>query len=120
MKDCEYWKVDAGRGVENILPTSLEIPLDSINAIILGHRHFDHTGDIRAFPPSVSLIVGADTAPLPELAKKMDFPLKTLEEREVRYMNRDTDTWVDVGAYKGHDYCGDGSLYILDAPGVCI
>jgi glyoxylase-like metal-dependent hydrolase (beta-lactamase superfamily II) len=104
--------------VDTLLPDSLGIPLSSINAILLGHCHFDHSGNIAAFPPSVDLVVGPDSDPLDILAEKLDVPLKALQDRSVRYLDRATDKWVDVGAFKGLDYFGDGSLYLLDAPGV--
>ncbi len=111
------WNVDAGRGVAKILQ-SMNIPVESIQAVILGHNHVDHVGDLRTFPPSVDLVVGPDTVRLDELADAMDVTKETLEERTVRYMSREKDKWQDVGTFKGHNYFGDGSLFILDAPGV--
>ena len=96
----------------------MNVPVESVKAIILGHCHLDHVGDLRTFPPSVDLVVGPDTVDLDELADEMDVPKETLKERKVRYMNRKKDRWRDVGTFKGHDYFGDGSLFILDAPGV--
>ena len=106
--------------MDTILPDSLGVPLSSIDAIILGHSHFDHSGNIAAFPTTVDLVVGPDSDPLDILAEKLDVPLKALEDRRVRYLNRATEKWVDVGAFKGLDYFGDGSLYLLDTPGVRI
>jgi len=109
-------KPDTGSGVAKILQ-SMNVPVESIQAIILGHNHVDHVGDLRTFPPSVDLVVGPDTVGLDELANAMDVPRQTLEERTVRYMSREKDKWQDIGTFKGHDYFGDGSLFILDAPG---
>ena len=63
-------------------------------------------------------MVGPDSEPLDILAETLDVPLKALQDRRVRYLDRTTDKWVDVGAFKGLDYFGDGSLYLLDTPGV--
>ncbi|KAF8333138.1 beta-lactamase-like protein [Cantharellus anzutake] len=110
------WTIDPGRGAAKILE-SMNIPVESIRAIILGHNHFDHVGDLRTFPPTADLIVGPGTTDLAGLANEMDVPLKTLEERTVKYLSRERDKWKDVGTFRGHDYFGDGSLFILDAPG---
>ena len=111
------WKIDAGRSVPTILEAS-GIPLSSIGAIILGHAHLDHGGDLRRFPASVPVIVGPDSPVPAELADELDVPLSTLEEREVRYLTRDEAGWMDVGCFKGYDLWHDGSLFIMDAPGV--
>ncbi|KAL4733521.1 hypothetical protein BDV11DRAFT_199856 [Aspergillus similis] len=34
------------------------VPLESIDAIVWSHHHFDHVGDPSVFPPSTALIVG--------------------------------------------------------------
>jgi len=53
-----------------------------------------------------------------QLAEEMDVPLSVLESRIVRQLSRTEDKWVTVGSLKGIDYFGDGSLWVLDTPGV--
>ena len=53
-----------------------------------------------------------------QLAEEMDVPLSVLESRTVRQLSRTEDKWVTVGSLKGIDYFGDGSLWVLDTPGV--
>src|SRR5258708_6543931 len=115
----DYYKVDPGEGITNILENYLEIPPYAIDSIILGHRHFDHIGDLGRFPTSVDLVLGPDSEKdLDRLVDYLDVPPQVLLGRRIRYLEREKDEWKDVGTFKGHDYFGDGSLYILDAPGV--
>ncbi|KAF8333137.1 beta-lactamase-like protein [Cantharellus anzutake] len=106
--------------IASILRNSLNISPSSIDAVILGHRHFDHIGDLGAFPVSVDLVLGPDSEKdLVKLADYLDLPLQVLQSRNIRHLERNKDEWKEIGAFKGHDYFGDGSLFILDAPGHC-
>ena len=53
-----------------------------------------------------------------QLAQEMDVPLSVLESHPIRQLNRTEDKWVTVGSLQGMDYFGDGSLWLLDTPGV--
>lgn len=53
-----------------------------------------------------------------QLAQEMDVPLSVLESHPIQQLNRTEDKWVTVGSLQGMDYFGDGSLWLLDTPGV--
>ncbi|KAI3319513.1 beta-lactamase-like protein [Xylariaceae sp. AK1471] len=100
--------------------TDENIPLDSIDAIIWSHSHFDHTGRPSLFPNSTDLIVGTGfleafgqgypvTESSPFLAREM-------EGRNVREINFAPNS-TRIGDLQSYDYFGDGSFYLLDAPG---
>ncbi|KAL8292176.1 hypothetical protein RQP46_001642 [Phenoliferia psychrophenolica] len=59
----------------------------SIDAVVISHTHFDHTGDLDHFPTNVGVVIGPGA-----LASY-------------------------VGSLRGMDWWGDGSVYILDTPG---
>ena len=48
----------------------------------------------------------------------MDVPLSAIEGRRVDYMSREVGEWKTIGSLEGLDYFGDGSLHILETPGV--
>jgi hypothetical protein len=83
------------------------------------HSHFDHTGNPDTFPKSTALVVGAGTqaAVRPGWPTNPDamIPESDFEDREVVEVAFDAGV---VGGMPAHDYFGDGSFYLLDAPGV--
>lgn len=113
----------AGINVTEDVPSILEranIPLDNIKAAILSHWHFDHSGDLSLFPQSVSAIVGpgfrSQFAPFfPENAESpfhsSDFAGRNLIELEHDSFN------ATIASFRAHDFFGDGSFYLLHAPG---
>ncbi|KAJ3531244.1 hypothetical protein NM208_g8960 [Fusarium decemcellulare] len=94
--------------------------LDEIEAIVWSHLHWDHTGNPARFPSSVKLIVG----PGLKEAQMPGWPANSSAEineadvagREVVEIAESQFT-ADVGGMPGYDYFGDGSFYLLDAPG---
>lgn len=85
---------------------------------MVGHTHFDHIGDFASIP-SASLVLGPGFTPNNvELADELDIPLSELEKHNVRMLSRTEDRWSDIGGLNGFDYFGDGSLWLLDTPGV--
>ena len=99
--------------------SGLNIRSQDINCIIWSHNHFDHIGDPSTFPPSTQLVVGPGVraASWPGWPSNPD--AGTLESdadgREVLEIS--FDTGLKVGRFDAHDFFGDGSLYLLDAPG---
>lgn len=83
------------------------------------HSHFDHTGDLTTFPASTELVVG------PGFTEKWwpGFPTKPdalvreedMAGRRVREIN--FDGGLKAGSFPALDFFGDGSFYLLDAPG---
>ncbi|KAM5348945.1 hypothetical protein ACJ41O_008768 [Fusarium nematophilum] len=95
------------------------VPLDSIDAVIWSHTHLDHIGRPSLFPPSTDLIVGEgtletfgrgypDSPDSPFLARELANRTVT----EISFANA-----TRIGGLAAFDYFGDGSFYILDAPG---
>ncbi|KAF8314515.1 hypothetical protein DL93DRAFT_2080172 [Clavulina sp. PMI_390] len=117
------WNLDlvAPDGVADTLKAN-GISLESISAAILGHVHCDHTGNLATFPKSVGLVVGPGSPASGEnLATEIDVAPEVLEGRSFRELSREKDAWKDIGTFKGLDYFGDGSMWLLDTPGVrCI
>ncbi|EPT05047.1 hypothetical protein FOMPIDRAFT_1045711 [Fomitopsis schrenkii] len=99
------------------------IDLKSISAVIWGHGHIDHVGNPSTFPPTTSLVVGAGA----QAAFRPGYPLNPdamLPEsdflgREVIEIPFSTDAPV-VAGLRSYDYFGDGSFYLLEAPGHCV
>ncbi|KAH7024696.1 beta-lactamase-like protein [Microdochium trichocladiopsis] len=98
------------------------VALEDIGAVVWSHHHSDHIGDIRTFPKSTDLVVGPGfkkafftvfpTNPLSELHESY-FEGRTL--REIDFS--DASRTLTIGAFRAYDFFGDGSFYLLDAPG---
>jgi len=109
--------------VEKDVATQLKeggVELESVEAVIWSHGHFDHHGDIHTFPKSTKLVIGPGTQahfrpgyPLDEDSAILEDYFKDREVREIVY-----DGPV-IGGYSSHDYFGDGSFFLVDAPGHC-
>lgn len=104
----------------NDILTNHSIPLESIEAIVWSHTHWDHLGRPSFFPNSTDLIVGPGTLdyhgfgyPLNETSP---FRARELEGRAVVEVQFPDDAAV-IGGLQAHDYFGDGSFYLLNAPG---
>jgi glyoxylase-like metal-dependent hydrolase (beta-lactamase superfamily II) len=77
-------------------------------------------GDPSTFPSNVALIVGPGVkeAYLPGYPAKQDSPVLETDfaNREVKELDF-TSSDLHIGGLKALDYFGDGSFYLLDAPG---
>lgn len=85
------------------------------------HFHWDHTGDPSTFPTSTELVVGPGfkKAFMPGYPSNPDAPIKESDYRgrnvrEISFANSS----LRLGRFRALDYFGDGSFYLLDAPGV--
>jgi len=120
----QEFKVDCTRDVVDVLSEGAISP-SSINKIVYSHLHFDHVGDLLPFE-SAEVVVGADTAqlmedPYPRNPDSLwpEWP----QNQKVRYVGFDTTDpptrpVSPVGTFeRGVDLFGDGSLYLIDAPG---
>lgn len=114
---AKNWVARANAGVAEILNVN-NIPLDSISGLVIGHVHSDHIGNLADFPNTVSMLVGPESPLGDELAEEMDVPIDIITSRKVRQLNRESDKWQDIGTFRGFDYFGDGSFWVLDVPGV--
>lgn len=130
-------KIDFGPDVAETL--SADMDLQDINAVVwrcvacpevtgrrsllsLSHSHFDHCGNPSTFPTSTKLVVGPGTQkncrPGFPLNEKASIPESDFLGREVVEIEFSEDA-ITINDMKSYDYFGDGSFYLLDAPGVC-
>ncbi|KAJ3566396.1 hypothetical protein NP233_g7038 [Leucocoprinus birnbaumii] len=115
------FKVEIPQDVIESLAKGCLSPLD-IDTVCLSHVHFDHTGYSAPFTNS-QFVLGGQTMELfdtvgfwpsiPDSPFRDDLvPLK-----RTRFLEEDA-RWESVGPFpRAHDFYGDGSLYIIDAPG---
>ncbi|KAF7586585.1 hypothetical protein BBP40_008642 [Aspergillus hancockii] len=94
-----------------------------IEAIILSHTHFDHIGDPSTFPPSTDLVVGPGIRescwpgyPTKTEASNLDSDIRDRRVQEVSF-DKTAQGVVTIGSFDALDYFGDGSFYLLNAPG---
>ncbi|KAI8264561.1 metallo-beta-lactamase superfamily protein [Colletotrichum sp. SAR11_239] len=111
-------RMEATKYTSEIL-TEHGVPLESIEGVIWSHAHCDHVGRPSLFPLSTSLIVGPGikSAFFPGYPAVKDSPVwaREFEGREVRELN--LNTGLKIGGFDAFDYFGDGSLFLLSAPG---
>ncbi|KAK6217911.1 hypothetical protein LQW54_003199 [Pestalotiopsis sp. IQ-011] len=116
--------IKVGADVAKVLDgdtSDLQVRAKDVEAIIWSHNHFDHIGDPSTFPPSTDLIVGpglrdASWPGWPTLGQA-GVRDSDAAGRTVREVSFDGDGAVTVGRFAGFDCFGDGSFYLLDAPG---
>ncbi|KAK5046778.1 hypothetical protein LTR84_007131 [Exophiala bonariae] len=95
----------------------------AIEALIWSHWHYDHIGDPSTFPASTALIVGpgfkqAFLPGYPEGSSSVILQ-SDYEGRELRELIFEPSA-ARIGGLQYHDHFGDGSFYILNAPGHAI
>ena len=117
--------VKPGSDVASILDSDksgLNIRSKDIEAIIWSHDHMDHLGDPSTFPPTTELVVGPGLrSSWPGWPRNADAGVldSDIEGRHVREISFDEDgnASLKIGRFDAFDYFGDGSFYLLDAPG---
>ncbi|KAK2812434.1 hypothetical protein FQN50_001435 [Emmonsiellopsis sp. PD_5] len=99
--------------------TGVGIGSKDIEAIIWSHHHFDHIGDPTTFPTSTDLLVGPGFKkaywpgyPTNPQGCLLDSVAEGRNFREIEF-----NTGLTVGRFDAIDYFGDGSFYLLNAPG---
>ncbi|KAK2774063.1 hypothetical protein CKAH01_13286, partial [Colletotrichum kahawae] len=106
-------KIDIERDVVDIL-------LEGVANSWTSHHHWDHIGDMSRLPNTTSIVIGPgfEKAFLPGYPENPHSPvLQTdYENHEVRELDFSAQT-VPIGPFKGIDFFGDGSFYLVDAPG---
>jgi glyoxylase-like metal-dependent hydrolase (beta-lactamase superfamily II) len=115
-----------GIKVEKSLADVLEeggIRLDSLEAAIVSHHHYDHMGEPETFPTQMKLVVGPGFTeqflpgyPEVEASPFFSQALQGRAVEEVDFSRSDQ----TVAGFAATDYFGDGSLYILNTPGHAI
>ncbi|KAF2097294.1 hypothetical protein NA57DRAFT_41249 [Rhizodiscina lignyota] len=97
-----------------------DVSLDSINAIIWSHHHWDHQGCPKLFPPSTDLVVGPGFkgAYTPGWPIEKDSSLREDDWEGRNFWEVDfTKKPFKLGRFEAYDYFGDGSFYLLHTPG---
>ncbi|KAI9899665.1 hypothetical protein N3K66_006126 [Trichothecium roseum] len=98
------------------------VDLDTVEAVIWSHHHMDHTGNPSGFPPATDLVVGPGFREtlLPAYPEREDAMIgqRDLRGRALRQLDFGEDSGgLLIGGYRAIDYFGDGSFYLLEAPG---
>lgn len=114
--------VTLGTDVASVLDSDssgLKICSADISSVIWSHNHFDHVGDPSTFPTRTELVVGPGVraASWPGWPRNPDGGVLDSDEvgRKVREISfRDG---LKIGRFDAYDFFGDGSFYLLDAPG---
>ncbi|KAL9616106.1 MAG: hypothetical protein Q9160_008990 [Pyrenula sp. 1 TL-2023] len=98
----------------------------SIQSVIWSHHHLDHTGAPSTFPGTTELVVGPGFKKLlpgypadPDgLILESDYSGRQL--REISFEDTGDSTSLKIGGLPAFDFFGDGSFYLLNAPGHAI
>jgi glyoxylase-like metal-dependent hydrolase (beta-lactamase superfamily II) len=102
--------------------------------VVLSHLHYDHAGDPRRLGPRARLVVGPGALPSSSSSPSASAAHDPLEQfhpdglpaRTLVQMPADEDesdgllkmTWRPVGPFpRAADWFGNGSLFVVDAPG---
>ncbi|KFA71278.1 hypothetical protein S40288_08481 [Stachybotrys chartarum IBT 40288] len=114
--------VTPGTDVATILnsdTSGVNIRSEDIEAVIWSHNHFDHIGDVSTFPPTTELVVGPGVSALswPGWPRQKDAIVRDsdAEGRHIREVS--FSGGLKIGRFDAFDFFGDGSFYLLDAPG---
>ncbi|KAI0020989.1 beta-lactamase-like protein [Xylariomycetidae sp. FL0641] len=115
------YAVDVPKHVREILDEHGDVvDTAAVEAVVWSHAHLDHTGDPATFGPGTALVVGPGFRRhlLPGYPARADapFPETAYAGRELRELDFAA-TGLRVGRFPALDYFGDGSFYLLDAPG---
>lgn len=94
---------------------------EEIKHVCLSHLHFDHTGNQALFTNSTFLLGGESKTLLspgyPEDPQSF-YDSRLYPKDRTKFLNVDEHGWEPIGPFPhALDYFGDGSLYIVDAPG---
>ncbi|OQV04066.1 hypothetical protein CLAIMM_09013 [Cladophialophora immunda] len=117
------WKIEVEKdSVAQILQEGgVDVAGGAVEAIVWSHWHYDHTGDPSTFPGSTALVVGPGVQEvfLPAYPENEQSPLLAADfaGRELKVVDFDNSETVQIGRFRAIDYFGDGSFYLLDAPG---
>ncbi|KAI0829911.1 Metallo-hydrolase/oxidoreductase [Trametes gibbosa] len=113
------FRTDVPEDVADSLAKGGLAPAD-IKTVCYSHLHYDHIGDSRPYV-SATFVVGGAAQPLVQHGWPEDptslFPQDLLPKGRTRFLD-DPAGWPPLGPFPhAMDFYGDGSLYIVDAPG---
>lgn len=105
-------------------PTSLVkggLSPEDIQYVCISHMHFDHIGDPSLFTRA-TFILGEGSRDLLAHGYPIDpespLPANLVPPERTQYISPNDPKWSAIGPFpKALDWLGDGSLYIVDAPG---
>ncbi|KAJ0165320.1 hypothetical protein CTA2_11632 [Colletotrichum tanaceti] len=104
------------KGVDEVLRDGGVDP-ESIDYCIWSHAHFDHRGDVSVFPKSTALVTGPGYFSSEGRPGGRDDPQAAPEFEGRTLKEAEFDGGLTVGKFRAQDFFGDGSLYLLEAPG---
>jgi glyoxylase-like metal-dependent hydrolase (beta-lactamase superfamily II) len=113
-----FFKLHVPEDVVESLAKGGTSPSD-ISIVCLSHCHFDHVGDTTPFTSS-TFVVGAEATSLFNPGypadPKSNFASDLLPPSRTKFLS--PDSWQPLGPFPhALDFYGDGSLYIVNAPG---
>ncbi|KZV65137.1 Metallo-hydrolase/oxidoreductase [Peniophora sp. CONT] len=129
-KDYERLPPECVSALQNAAPIRVSAHLDDklreggldpaeITQIILSHAHCDHSGDPSRFPRA-KIVVHPETAEVASKGYPMDQKSQIAQDLLPGERTRVLDEqagWSPLGPFRAHDFFGDGSAYVVDAPG---
>ncbi|KZO99395.1 Metallo-hydrolase/oxidoreductase [Calocera viscosa TUFC12733] len=101
---------------------------DTLTGIILSHAHPDHAGTLNEFPASIPVIAGPGTKAWMDSTPDAEKPIPPWVWSHPDFIGEVGDEgakgkgkgWQKVGSFEAAwDFFGDGSLYLMQAPGHC-
>ncbi|KAF2727894.1 hypothetical protein EJ04DRAFT_505001 [Polyplosphaeria fusca] len=110
------------KGTKHVADVLKENNVDpaEISSVIWSHHHWDHIGDPTTFPKTTEVVVGPGfkKAYLPGYPTQKDAYIEErhFEGRTLREVDFSASS-LKIGRFTALDFFGDGSFYLLDAPG---
>lgn len=94
---------------------------EDVQNVCISHMHFDHIGDPSPFT-NATFVLGEGSRTLLANGYPIDpdsnIPADLVPLERTQFVSPDDPTWGPIGPFpKALDWLGDGSLYIVDAPG---
>ena len=105
------------------IPALLErggLAREAVQHVCLSHIHFDHTGVPRAFPNATCVLGEGARRLIEEHGPDFDGTLYgvDLPPERTTFLDDADSRWAPLGPFpRALDFFGDGSLYVVDAPG---
>lgn len=119
-------RADVPQDVFDSLEAARVDPSSDIDVVMFSHLHYDHVGDPSRFSPPTKLVIG------PGAGRFVRGPETYPENQDSPYDSRgfsrnlivelpdakDRKYWAPLGPFPAaHDWFGDGSVYVVHAPG---
>jgi glyoxylase-like metal-dependent hydrolase (beta-lactamase superfamily II) len=119
--------INAPHHVRDLLIETGVIRLEenNVEAVIWSHGHFDHVGDPATFPQGDTMLVVGPGFKRNLMPGYPSDPQGSIVQsdymgRELLEISFDDYDCLRIGRFRAFDFFGDGSFYLLDAPGHAI